>query len=193
MGSNPSLAIMNCRLTIANEYLKSKLDNIKLLYNGLIRISNVFFQNKENKRIILHLYFPNKRKCITYAKLLLELKLERLLVNDETCDHIDGDCTNDSLDNLQILSMIDNARKGASDEIKNRGYKIISLKSKGKEKLLIQGELNKTSKLSNVHVLEIKELQKKYYRGQDYKLAEKYGVSRSTIKGIRLGYWRIRS
>lgn len=54
------------------------------------------------------------------------------------------------------------------------------------------GDSHPTSKLTNSQVLEIKESQKNYLigSGQDKELAIKYGVCRSTIKGIRLGYSR---
>ena len=42
---------------------------------------------------------------------MLEQKIGRKLLDHETCDHIDGDFTNNSLDNLQVLSRGDNAAK----------------------------------------------------------------------------------
>jgi hypothetical protein len=53
------------------------------------------------------------RKTISYPKYLLEQKLKRSLFSYETCDHIDGDYTNNSLDNLQVLTRSDNTKKHA--------------------------------------------------------------------------------
>ena len=40
----------------------------------------------------------------SYPRLLLEQKLGRPLLDTETVDHIDGDFTNDSFENLRVLS-----------------------------------------------------------------------------------------
>lgn len=75
--------------------------------------------NRENRR---HIYLynsktdtePAKRTTTQYARYLLAVKLGRYLTNKETADHIDGDKTNDSIANLQALSLRDNIRKTSS-------------------------------------------------------------------------------
>lgn len=57
----------------------------------------------------------DKRRTISYSKFLLEDKLGRPLNDNETCDHKDGDFTNDNLDNLQPLSRKENAAKAFID------------------------------------------------------------------------------
>jgi HNH endonuclease len=47
----------------------------------------------------------------SYPKLLLEMKMGRKLIKGETCDHKDDNFTNDSIDNLQVLTRGDNIRK----------------------------------------------------------------------------------
>lgn len=64
---------------------------------------------RPDKRKIIILYDGTKRSARQYAKILLELKLGRRLVNDETVDHIDRDFTNDAPDNLRVLSRSDNS------------------------------------------------------------------------------------
>lgn len=48
---------------------------------------------------------------VNRSKLLLETKLNRRLIGGEEADHIDNDKTNDSPNNLQILSKSDNIKK----------------------------------------------------------------------------------
>lgn len=46
----------------------------------------------------------NKLRTLSWPKALLEVKEGRLLLENETADHIDEDFKNDNLDNLQILT-----------------------------------------------------------------------------------------
>ena len=123
---------------------------------------------------------------------MLEIKMERRLDVDETVDHIDGDPTNDTIDNLQMLSRSENSSKGPTEEIKRLVALENSKRMTGVKQDHNNGDSHPTSKLTNSQVLEIKEIQKNYLvgSGQDKELAVKYGVCRSTIKGIRLGYFR---
>lgn len=70
---------------------------------------------KEDGRKIIHIVGKDskQRKVMQLAKALLQIKLNRLLYKDEEVDHIDGNCENDSLNNLQVLSKIENAKKDA--------------------------------------------------------------------------------
>jgi hypothetical protein len=53
----------------------------------------------------------NDRSSTQYARYLLGVSLGRFLTEEETVDHIDNNKTNDSLDNLQILSKAENIIK----------------------------------------------------------------------------------
>lgn len=53
----------------------------------------------------------HKIKTLSFPKALMEVKLGRLLTEDETVDHIDRDVTNDCYSNLQILSRSQNSIK----------------------------------------------------------------------------------
>jgi hypothetical protein len=46
----------------------------------------------------------------TYARLLIEEKLDRLLTSDEIVHHIDGDLQNDELSNLQVMTNAEHTR-----------------------------------------------------------------------------------
>lgn len=55
---------------------------------------------------------PNKRKQIkSYPRYLLEQHLGRELTKEETVDHINNDFTDNRIENLQILTRAENARK----------------------------------------------------------------------------------
>lgn len=69
--------------------------------------------NKENRKMILLVGKSDERSTTSYARYLLSVNLCRFLLEEETVDHIDGDKTNDSIDNLQILSREDNIRKSS--------------------------------------------------------------------------------
>ena len=63
------------------------------------------------KHIIIYENF--KRITVSYPEYLMEQHLGRKLTEDETVDHIDNDFTNDSIDNLQILTRVNNIRKSS--------------------------------------------------------------------------------
>lgn len=56
-----------------------------------------------------------ERTTVSYARYLLSVKLGRYLTDDEEADHIDADKTNDSLENLQVLSREEHIKKTISD------------------------------------------------------------------------------
>ena len=68
------------------------------------------YTRKDGRQHVI-LYQDGKRKTVSYPKFLLEQKLGRSLLPNETCDHIDNDHTNNCLENLQVLTRTDNARK----------------------------------------------------------------------------------
>ena len=44
-----------------------------------------------------------ERTTISYARYLMSVEMGRYLDSDEEVDHIDEDCTNDSIENLQVI------------------------------------------------------------------------------------------
>jgi hypothetical protein len=64
------------------------------------------------------LYTPDKTRSMSYARWLVQEQLGRELTEDETVDHIDEDCTNDALSNLQILSSLANITKSTTKKRK---------------------------------------------------------------------------
>lgn len=67
--------------------------------------------NKENRRMVVLFNSHTNRTTISYARYLLGVREGRELSKNEQADHINGDKTNDSLDNLQILSPLENHHK----------------------------------------------------------------------------------
>jgi hypothetical protein len=80
------------------------------------------YLRKDGRKHLIVIYDDGRRKTVSYPKYLLEQKLGRELLSHETCDHIDGDYTNDSLDNLQVLSRADNAAKAMVIRPAEMGY-----------------------------------------------------------------------
>jgi hypothetical protein len=68
------------------------------------------YTRKDGRQHVV-LYKDGMRKTVSYPKYLLEQKLGRSFLPNEICDHIDNDHTNNCLDNLQVLTRSDNARK----------------------------------------------------------------------------------
>lgn len=87
-------------------------EGAKRLYGRkLMSILGPYVQPK-NKRLNVVLYFSNgKRKTISYPKFVMEIHLERLIIEPETIDHIDCDFYNNDVSNLVIVSRSDNVKK----------------------------------------------------------------------------------
>lgn len=83
--------------------------------------------NQENRRIVCLVHKTTKqRTTISYARYLMSIKEKRFLNQDEQVDHIDGNKTNDSIENLQILSAKENCIKHTVQ--KNITRKMVELK-----------------------------------------------------------------
>lgn len=67
--------------------------------------------NKENRRNVCLVNSHKDRTTVSYARYLMSVKLGRFLSNEEHVDHIDNDKTNDSIENLQILTQRENSDK----------------------------------------------------------------------------------
>ncbi|WP_296683577.1 HNH endonuclease [Flavobacterium sp.] len=67
--------------------------------------------NKEPRRLVLLVRKDNTKTTVSYARYLMSVKLKRLLNKEEQVDHIDNNKLNDSIENLQILSGLENTRK----------------------------------------------------------------------------------
>lgn len=55
----------------------------------------------------------NNRITMSKARYLMSVYLGRILESDEHVDHIDNDCTNDTINNFQLLTLAENNAKAA--------------------------------------------------------------------------------
>lgn len=60
--------------------------------------------NSDNRRTVTLFNSSKDRSSVQYARYLLAVQLGRFLTEDEEADHIDDDKTNDSIENLRVLS-----------------------------------------------------------------------------------------
>ena len=80
-----------------------------------------YLQTLPTGRKNITLFNSNEDRSVTsYARYLMATHLGRYLKDDEYVDHIDEDRTNDSLDNLQILTDSDNVKKSNAHRKANR-------------------------------------------------------------------------
>lgn len=83
--------------------------------------SGYLITNKENRRNLVLFNSSKDRTTVSYARYLMSVKMKRYLTKDEHVDHIDNNKKNDSIDNLQILTLAENNRKSS------KGRKYVTL------------------------------------------------------------------
>jgi hypothetical protein len=93
---------------IMNPELKQQ---ILQLYPEFKNVYGPYIRGQDKRKIVI-LYDGEKRSARQYAKVLLETKIGRRLVDNETVDHKDEDFSNDDPGNLQILTRSQNISKG---------------------------------------------------------------------------------
>lgn len=87
------------------------VDGQKKIYGPYLR--------KDNRKHICIIHPDGRRQTKSYPRYLMEKHIGRELLESETIDHIDDDFTNDDIDNLQILTLVENVKK----ELKKDRYK----------------------------------------------------------------------
>ncbi len=115
-------------------------------------------------------------KTMSYPKYLLEQKIGRPLTIHETCDHIDGDISNNDPSNLRVLSREQNAELGARFNKNTLGFK-------QSEEHKRSGEKNGMSKITKEKVNEYRELHKvgKITKRQ---IIKETGLSRKAVENF---------
>ncbi|WEU69430.1 hypothetical protein TY_10 [Pseudomonas phage vB_PaeM_Ty] len=75
-----------------------------------------YLRTCKDKRKRVDLFNSNQdRTTVTYAKYLMSVQLGRLVDKNEEVDHIDGDRTNDSIENLQVIPKQEHRKKTAKE------------------------------------------------------------------------------
>lgn len=72
---------------------------------GLVVVNNPFLNKLSRRYIITFRTLTRYRNQMTLARFKVCIKENRWLKSSEHIDHIDGDKTNDDIDNLQILTL----------------------------------------------------------------------------------------
>lgn len=82
--------------------------------------------NKEPRRTVLLVRNDNTKTSTSYARYLMSINLNRYLQENEHVDHIDNNKLNDSIENLQILSLEENnTKRNEFYNIKETVHKLI--------------------------------------------------------------------
>lgn len=84
-------------------------EKVLALYPEFKKIYGPYLAKNERRLVVL--YDGARHSSRQLAKVRLEVKLGRRLINNETVDHCDEDCTNDDPSNLQVLGKSENAAK----------------------------------------------------------------------------------
>lgn len=109
-----------------------------------MKVYGPYLRKDGRKHVIL--VFPDGKKITkSWPRYLMEQHLGRELLPEETVDHIDNDFTNDSISNLQILTLKENVIKQHNSN-KDNIYVEVECKNCGKSftrrKKLIEYNLN---------------------------------------------------
>lgn len=105
----------------AKEYFKLDVDKLLEIYKqiGNFRFIGVFEKTSNDSEILrrrsvlLYNKDTNNRLEITLAKAKIIVKLNRLLKENETVDHIDRNYLNDNTDNLRVIDIFNHTKEDA--------------------------------------------------------------------------------
>lgn len=168
-------------------------------FNTLYRKAYLREDSKGRRRVDL-INSRNDRTTISYARYLMCVKIGYVLSNDYEVDHIDGNCNNDEISNLQILTKEEHLKKTTKEVTTGRSVRTLSCICCGKDferevrnirnsrsicSRSCNGKLSTNLKgkaLSYEDVLEIRSL---FIKGDEVYgisgLARLFGVSRNTL------------
>ena len=93
-------------------------------FNTLYRKAYLRQDSKGRRRVDL-IISRNDRTTISYARYLMCVKIGYVLSNDYEVDHIDGNCNNDEILNLQILTKEEHLLKTVREATTGRNMKTL--------------------------------------------------------------------
>lgn len=157
------------------EYLAEKLH---LVYGEEVFVSNIYTCKDSRRRVDYGVV--GKVKTHLLARAILEIKLGRPLTSNETVDHLDEDKTNDTAENLQVLSPSDNIKKSR----KHRPHPTLGRAQPIHERK--RGDKNGMAKLRNDLVASCRE---QFWAGDVTKkqLMAELGVCYKTVRSMLSG------
>lgn len=87
-------------------------------------------KRQDRDYVMLRNLKTNKRKSLLYSRYLACVKFGRILSSNEHVDHIDGNKHNDSIDNIQVLSVEEHRSKSSEENTRRAEEKRKSRKPK---------------------------------------------------------------
>lgn len=69
------------------------------------------YLRKDGRKHVVILHEDGTKQTKSWPRVLMEQHLGRELLPEETVDHIDNDFSNDAIENLQVLSRVENIQK----------------------------------------------------------------------------------
>lgn len=145
-----------------------------------MKILKIFEIQKNGRKLAKYQDDDGSIRYRSYPRFLLEEKLGRPLLPEETVDHIDGDFKNDSPDNLRPLSRSENS----SWAWKTGNCKPFPMSDENKtmHKNRMSGTKNILAKFSDEQIAELRK--KERYHGCITDLSKEYGVTIKTMSNI---------
>lgn len=138
------------------------------------------YLRKDGRKHVVIIHDNGISQTRSYPRLLLEQKLGRPLQDDETVDHIDGDFTNDSPENLRVLSRSENAAHGwVTGNSKGSARSVEFCEN---QRLLKSGSNNGMSKLKDDQILDLRS--RKRFHGCITQWSLDFDVTIKTIRDI---------
>lgn len=158
------------------------LESYKKLYDDVARIVGIYEYPNGNKiRLMLTVQLVDgKFRNCSYPKAIYEIHLGRKLkFPDETVDHINNNPMDNRIENLQILSLSENAKKAHADGICYRTPKGTKVNFDA------NGDSSGKSLISNDDVLKYRRL---FSNGcSKYEIISETGLSRRTVENFLFG------
>jgi hypothetical protein len=87
-------------------------DSVMRVYENC-KVYGPYSDNKDKRLRVAIVFNDGRKRTVSYPKYLMEKKLGRYLLDNETVDHKDGDFLNNDYDNLQILTRQKHCSKDA--------------------------------------------------------------------------------
>jgi len=108
-----------------------------------------YLRESPDKRKRIDLFNSNEdRTTISYSRYLMSVHVGRFLNDDEEVDHIDEDCTNDDINNLQILSTEEHRKKNSKSNSTGRTVTELKCEYCGKDFIRENRSIRKTNYIS---------------------------------------------